>query len=94
MRFIETTTKQTESCAEPERDKGGNDYRPRYTARMMVRVPQPMHDHDIVKLWDTFTKELREVMGYSEEMRERVEAERAQWDRFLFKPQQDQQAEE
>ena len=37
------------------------------------KSPFPLRESDVVALWDVFTAELREVTGYSEEMRARVE---------------------
>lgn len=82
MRFIETTRTERVKGVTLEYDKGGNMYTPHHTARMVLKVPEPMSEFDIVKLWDAFSDELRTVTGYTEEMRERVEKKRAVWDQF------------
>ena len=54
-------------------DANGDTFFPKVKARMALRVPLPLRESDVVALWDVFTAELREVTGYSEEMRARVE---------------------
>ena len=84
MKTIEVVTTKTCTAIEPEVDANGDTFFPKVKARMSLRVPLPLRESDVVALWDVFTAELREVTGYSEEMRARVEGEKAKWDGLLY----------
>ena len=81
-RFVSLTSSQSVSGLHPEFDRGGNRYLPRFIAKMVLSVPAEMSPLDIKAVWHRFTEDLRNTIGYNDE----IEAYKSEFEGLLYEP--------
>ena len=63
-----TEMRQDVSAAWKEADENGDPFTPRVPAVMKLSLPYPMNKWDIIALWQNFSDQLRDALGYSDQM--------------------------